>query len=416
MKYLSKALVFFFLVINFQFGGLNLNAQSYNCYLYGSITTVDGDVYEGPIRWNDEEVFLTDVFNSEKIENPYLKYLDKEIRDDKYAGKRKSRYGFEVSRGNYRDVQYAKYIRKFECRFGDIASISVTGEKSVNLELKTGKFINLSGGSNDLGNKVWVLDNELGLMKIDWNRIDVVNFFRPSIKPVENFGEPIYGKITSTIGEFEGFIQWDHDERLLRDKLDGWSRDGDISIPFSKISKIQKIERGSRITLPSGRQLELKSSNDVTRNNRGIIVTIPEVGRIDFTWDHFLSLELMPIPQNVVTCFSEFKDSDRLYGKITTHNDKTYEGVIVYDLDEAMDSEILNGLNDKLDFSIPFRNIKKIEPKSYNYCLVELKNGENLFLGDKTDVSGKNLGILIFTGSEEFQFLKWEDVKVLEIF
>lgn len=60
---------------------LGIKAQNYPCYLYGSITTVDGDVYEGPIRWNDEEVFLTDVFNSEKIENPYLKYIKEEKRE-----------------------------------------------------------------------------------------------------------------------------------------------------------------------------------------------------------------------------------------------------------------------------------------------------------------------------------------------
>jgi hypothetical protein len=317
----------------------------------------------------------------------------------------------------YRDEQsYSAFNRKFECRFGDIKSISITGRESVNLELKTGKFINLSGGSNDVGNLVWIMDHELGLLKIDWNRIDVVNFYSPEKQPVENFGEPIYGKITTTIGEFTGFIQWDHDERLLQDKLDGVSRDGDIDIPFTKISKIRKEENGSRITLLSGRSLLLKSSNDVSRNNRGIIVTIPNVGRIDFTWKHFLSLDLLPLPQSAMTCFSEFNDSERLYGKITNYEGETFEGVIVYDLDEAMDSEILNGFNDELEFSVPFRNVRKIIPKAYNYCLVELKSGQNLFLGDQTDVSGKNSGILIFTGNDNYKIFDWEDIQKIEFF
>ncbi|GAB7088304.1 hypothetical protein [Marinifilum fragile] len=414
MEYLSKIVLFFSLFFTILLSALGIKAQNYPCYLYGSITTVDGDVYEGPIRWNDEEVFLTDVFNSEKIENPYLKYIKEEKkRVVEYKRKRRTSW----YRVEYSDEQsYSAFNRKFECRFGDIKSISITGRESVNLELKTGKFINLSGGSNDVGNQVWIMDHELGLLKIDWNRIDVVNFYSPEKQPVENFGEPIYGKITTTIGEFTGFIQWDHDERLLQDKLDGESRDGDMDIPFTKISKIQKEENGSRITLLSGRNLMLRSSNDVSRNNRGIIVTIPNVGRIDFTWKHFLSLDLLPLPQSAMTCFSEFNDSERLYGKITNNEGETFEGVIVYDLDEAMDSEILNGLNDELEFSLPFRNVRKIIPKAYNYCLVELKSGQNLFLGDQTDVSGKNAGILIFTGNDNCKIFDWEDIQEIEFF
>lgn len=407
MDYLSKIVLSFFLFISLLFEVFGLSAQTYNCNLYGSITTVDGDIYKGPIRWNDEEVFLTDIFNSQKIENPYVKYLENKDRSKHDLKGRNRWFEDEASREN-------KYARKFECRFGDIKSISVTGYESVNLELKTGKFINLSGGSNDLGNQVWILDNELGLVKVEWNRIDVVNFFTPDKQITESFGDPIYGKITSTIGEFEGFIQWDHDERLLSDKLDGRSKDGDLDIPFSRIKKIQKTKYGSLISLSSGRELELKNSNDVNSGNRGVIVTIPSVGRIDFTWKHFLSLELLPIPKARINCYSEFKETERLYGKVTTKENEVYEGVIVYDLDEAMDSEILNGLNDNLDFSIPFKNINKIEPKSYDYCLIELNTGEHLYLGDRTDVSSSNAGVIVFKGENEYETIKWINIKLIE--
>nr|WP_320118441.1 hypothetical protein [uncultured Marinifilum sp.] len=403
MNYLYKIVLSFFLFLSVS----GLKSQTYNCNLYGSITTVDGDIYKGPIRWNDEEVFLTDIFNSQKIENPYLKYLGNKDRSGNDYKRSNRWFNDEAS-------QSSRYARKFECRFGDIKSLSVTGYESVNLELNTGKFINLSGGSNDLGNSVWILDHELGLIKVAWNRIDLVNFFTPDVQATESFGDPIYGKITSTIGEFEGFIQWDHDERLLSDKLDGRSKDGDVNIPFDRIKKIQKTKYGSLISLSSGREFELKNSNDVTSQNRGIIVTISGVGRIDFTWKHFLSLELLPIPKGKINCYSEFKKTERLYGKVTTTKNDVYEGVIVYDLDEAMDSEILNGLNDNLEFSVPFKNIKKIEPKSYDYCLIELKTGENLYLGDQTDVSSTNAGVIVFKGENEYQLIKWTNIKLIE--
>lgn len=414
MNDLTKTSVFIILFFSLFLSDYNLKAQTYPCFLYGSIKTVDGNMYEGSIRWNNEEVFLTDMFNSEKIENPYMKYLDDQPKTVEYKRKnRTSWYRIEYpNNGQYGSK--STYARKFECRFGDINSISVTGSESVNLELKTGKFINLKGGSNDLGTQIWIKDHELGLVKIDWNRIDVVHFFRPEKEVVENFGDPIYGKITTTIGEFTGFIQWDHDERLLQDHLDGSSNDGKLSIPFTKIRKIQKAEQGSVVTLQSNRELNLSSSNDVTHTNRGIVVTIPQVGSIDFTWKHFLSLEIIPLPTESVSCFSEFVESKRLYGRLSTKQNKIFEGIIVYDMDEAMDAEILNGLNDKLSFSIPFRNVKKITPKSYSYCLVELKNGQQLFLGDQTDVSGRNSGVIIFTESDKYEVVAWEDINEIE--
>lgn len=390
--------------------------QSYPCYLYGNIVTVDGDVYTGAIRWDDEEVFLSDMFNSEKEENSYLKYLpdSHKYKAEKKYEKKSNWASINVTFGDDRSATRGYYARKFQCRFGDIKSISVTGRESVSVELRDKKYINLTGGSNDVGAQVRVLDKELGLLKIDWNRISEVVFTKPESDQVENFGEPIYGKLTTTKGEFSGFIQWDHDERLLSDKLDGRGKDGEVSIPFEKIKQIEKTANGSRITLNSDREFELRSQNDVNSNNRGIIVSIPNVGRVDFPWSHFLSLEILPLSKEKAKCLSEFRVSERLFGTIVTRTGESHTGVIVYDLDEAMDSEILNGLNDKLKFSIPFRNVKSITPKAHNYCLVELKNGENLYLGDQTDVSNKNAGIIIFVKQNQFEVFKWENIKRID--
>ncbi|PCH70941.1 MAG: hypothetical protein COC06_03095 [Bacteroidales bacterium] len=416
MDYLAKNLLFFFLIAQLFLGSFSVSGQTYPCYLYGSITTVDGDVYKGAIRWNDEEVFLSDMFNAEKEENPYLKYLPEFKEKISYERnyKKRSWDRFEVTINDERRSRTSIYDRKFQCRFGDIKSISVTGSESVSLELKGGKYINLSGGSNDVGTKVWIIDQELGLLKIDWERIDIVSFETPVTDSVETFGEPIYGKLITTKGEFTGFIQWDHDERLAGDKLDGRSRDGDLSIPFDKIKTIEKTENGSRITLHSERQFELTGKNDVNKYNRGIIVSIPNVGRIDFPWSQFLSLEVLSHSKINSDCLSEFRVSERLFGTLVTKRGKSYKGVIVYDLDEAMDSEVLNGLNDKLEFSVPFRNIRSIKPMAYNYCLVELKNGMKLYLGDKTDVSNKNAGVIVFVKDNEYQNFKWEDIERID--
>ncbi|WP_372644291.1 hypothetical protein [Ancylomarina sp.] len=388
-----------------------ISAQN-KCMIYGSITTIEGKTYEGPIRWGDEEVFLSDIFNSEKISNPYLKYLKKSNFKTNYKSSSRSnnRDWVNVSVSNKR--HNTNYLaRKFQCRFGDIKSITITGRESVILELKSEKYINLSGGSNDVNSRISILDIELGLLSLNWSEIDVIKFFRPTQKTSDSFGQGIYGKLTTTQGVFTGFVQWDHDERLLDNKLDGKSSDGDLKIPFRKIKSITKQENACLVKLTSGREIELYGTNDVNSSNKGIIVNLPNIGRADFHWKHFISFEIFEEKTPESLCDTSFPDSVRLYGKVITKAGEELEGVIVYDLDEAMDSELLNGYNDDIKFSIPFRNIESIRPMANDYAAVVLKSGEKLFLGDQADVSNKNAGILIFTSSEEFSILKWDEIE-----
>jgi len=391
---------------------INTVSAQNNCMLYGSITTIEGKTFEGPIRWGDEEVFLSDIFNSEKISNPYIKYLNKSNFKTNYKSSSRSnnRDWFNVSVSNKK--HNTNYLaRKFQCRFGDIKSITITGRESINLELKSEKFINLRGGSNDINTRISILDIELGLLNLNWNKIDIITFFRPTQKTTDSFGQGIYGKLTTTQGVFTGFVQWDHDERLLDDKLDGKSSDGDLKIPFKKIKSITKQENACLVKLASGRELELYGTNDVNFRNKGIIVNLPNIGRADFHWKHFISFEILDEKTPESLCDRSFPDSERLYGKIFTKACKELDGVIVYDLDEAMDSELLNGYNDDIKFSIPFRNIKSIKPMANDYASVVLKSGEKLFLGDQADVSYKNAGILIFTSSTEFNIIKWDELE-----
>jgi hypothetical protein len=41
-------------------------------FLYGRLTTRDGTTYEGRLRWDDEEAFWGDFFNSSKEDNPWV--------------------------------------------------------------------------------------------------------------------------------------------------------------------------------------------------------------------------------------------------------------------------------------------------------------------------------------------------------
>ena len=43
-------------------------SQSDKAFIYGTVSTIDGEKYKGQIRWGDEETFWEDEFNSTKIE------------------------------------------------------------------------------------------------------------------------------------------------------------------------------------------------------------------------------------------------------------------------------------------------------------------------------------------------------------
>lgn len=259
-----------------------IKAQNSEGFIYGKVYTVGGDTYEGQIRWGKEEVYWFDFFNATKPKNKYLGYLSRDEMEDLDRGNHWAERW--VERMFSFSESSSRFGHTFVCQFGDIKSITVRGRNRVMLELRNGKEIRLDDGSNDVGARIRVLDSELGEVTIKWDRLDKVEFMDTPKNLRTRMGDPIYGTVYTRDGEITGYIQWDHDERLSTDKLDGDTRDDDLSIPFGKIRSIEKSGRGVELITKSGRELYLWGSNDVDRDNRGIIVNIHGMGRVDIPW------------------------------------------------------------------------------------------------------------------------------------
>lgn len=393
------------------FGIEPIKAQSDEGMIYGKVTTIDNNTYQGAIRWGKEEVFWFDYFNSTKLSNENLKYLSRGDKDILDRGSNRGRSGsfwfFNVDVYNYNN----DYNHTFVCQFGEIKSIEILRRERVRLVLKNDNIVNLEGGSNDIGAKVNIYDEELGKIALNWSRVEKVEFFTTPEKLEYSFGKPIYGTVISTEGEFTGYIQWDNDERLTTGRLDGDNRDGDYSIEFGKIRSIEKTGRGCDVTLKSGREIYLTGSNDVNSGNRGVIVNVPDFGRMEIEWDEFDKVVFDDDVKYFGVAYDEFPEPLPLAGTVTTIDDESISGMIVFDLDEAFDYEILQGEYNGIEFSIPFRNIKKIIPKNYNYSKVELRNGQKLLLGDSHDVTDRNQGALIFIDNENQVYVPWENIE-----
>ncbi|MCZ6767201.1 MAG: hypothetical protein O7D32_09765 [bacterium] len=376
-------------------------------YLYGRVITVDGTTYQGEIRWGREETFWDDMFNTTKIENPNIDYLDD---DELESIERKDRSWWDDTFSWGRDDEHT---HRFAVRFGDVRAIEMDGDE-VEIEFNNGMKMAFEGGSNDIGASIIVLDAETGRVKLKWDRVKRVEFMNTPNRLEVKLGDPLYGTVETRHGSFTGLVQWDHEECLTSDVLDGDTRDGDMSISFGNIESIEKKGKNrSLVTLRSGRKLELRGSNDVNHDNRGIVVKDPDFGKVKVMWNDFEKVTFETKSRTSGDSYGSYGSPRELIGSVRTSDGDTFSGRIVFDLDEEWDFEILDGSRGDTEYMIPFRSVARIIPENRNSTTVELKSGKTVRLENSQDVTRHNDGILVFALSREDDpvYIRWKDVE-----
>jgi hypothetical protein len=388
-------------------------------FIYGKVFTVDNNVYEGPIRWGKEEVYWVDLFNAGKEKNKNLRYLSSREREQ--LDDRQHSWG-EWNGGYWRkwldgwERNENDYTHQFTCQFGEIKSISPAGRKYADLVMQNGDRITVTGeGYNDVGLEIRVMDPEMGELDMNWSRIEKIEFMKAPKTLPNKFGKPLYGTVEAFGEKFTGFIQWDHDERLSTDKLDGDSEDGDVSIEMGKIRSIERRGGSCLVILKSGRELRMDGSNDVDSGNRGIIIMNKDLVAVDVAWREFDKVTFSETIPATLPAFDQFADQRPLKGTVVTRDGKTLTGRIIYDLDEEYTYELLQGKRDDYEFITSFRQVKKIEPLSEYRATLTFLSGEQITLDDAQDVGERNQGILVFSDAKtDPVYVLWEDVKSVE--
>ncbi len=372
-------------------------------YLYGTVETENGTSYTGFLRWGREESFWDDHFNAGKEDRPF-----REARPRGERNRRQVRIlGLRIGYWGEWDES-----RQFIARFGDIRDIERAGSRRVFVTMRDGTRYKIDDSSNDVGATIAVDDASLGKVKLDWKRIERVTF---SAAPADLRPETwrLFGVVKTRGGEFQGFVQWDLEECLSTDELDGETDDGDLSIEMGQIASIEKRNRrGAWVELRDGRRVLLEDTNDVDHSTSGIFVEDERYGRVKIEWDEF---ERVDFVKSGATGrgYEAYPSLGALRGKVTDLDGKSWSGEIVVDLDESRGWEILNGSLEDIEYNIPFYMIRSLEPMSRGRTLVALRNGEELMLEDETDVSDDNDGVVIVSGSTE-TYVNWEDVERIE--
>lgn len=384
-----------------------LVAQDSEAFIYGEVTLKNGQNYTGQIRWEGHQSLWGDIFRADKNERPALNLLsEKELgqindRSDNFQ------FGFmELWEDKRPETTFL-----FQCSFGDIESLEVMGKNKVSLKLRNGKDIILKKGKGgDLDKGLFIYDNASGRLTLDFEAIKSIHF-KPAPKNLKSpIGKPMYGKVLTSSGVYEGYITWDMEERLGKDLISGRQKGTKIDIEFADISEIRAQGTGSLVSLTSGKALFLNEHDDVDKGNHGIVISNAHGYKVKVNWQNFIALNLSK-PYFKASSYKDFRSPELLRGSIETKDGKLFKGQIIFDLDEIYNVEFLNGGNNGLEYTIPFWNVKKIEPQNDKFSMVYLRDGKQLLLGDHSDVTGNNHGLIVRVKDGKDLYIDWRRIK-----
>ena len=374
-------------------------------FIHGAVTTRGGTTYRGLLRWGTEEAFWGDLFNSAKEENAYADEVPRRERP------RQTVEVFGVRVGVRRDGDVG---RQFVARFGDIAEIEADGTGDAVVRLKNGSLVEVSGGANDVEAEVVVWDEAIGKVELPWRKIATITF-SPAPAGARPYAARLYGVAKTDAGTFEGFVQWDSQECVSTDVLDGDAEDGRLEIAMGNVRSIVRRGRSSSsVTLNDGRELTLSGTNDVDSSIRGIFVEDPRYGRVKVSWSAFDRLDLREAAGSGPG-YEQYAVLGPLRGAVTVDDGRSLHGRLVFDIDEAEQWEILQGSARDVEYLIPFAQVAAIVPRGSRGSLVTLRTGEELRLEDSKDVGEDNAGVLVYSSDgERPTYVPWETVRRID--
>ncbi len=382
-------------------------AEAHPSFLYGRVTSTDGQTYEGRLRWGGaEEAFWGDYFNGYKEGNPWGTHVSPELLT---VRRPLEIFGIKIAQRERR----IDLGRPFMARFGDIVRIEARGDE-IRVTLKSGTEFHLDRfAADDLADGLRVWDATRGVVDLHERRIRIIELVSPT--PPTRPGAAasrLHGTVRTRQGDFTGFVQWNREEGVGHDVLDGQTAEGPRSLRFDTIGSIERRSLGgSAVTLLDGRKIVLSGTDEVGHGNRGMYVDDRRYGRVLVSWDAFERVDFSPGGNGPT--YDDFPPGSALTGSVTTRAGRHLAGRLVYDLDESETTETLDAPYQGVDYTIPFGRIASIDAL---HATVTLHDGEDLQLESTGDLGEGNAGMLIFVeGGEGPEYVSWADVERVDI-
>jgi hypothetical protein len=246
----------------------------------------------------------------------------------------------------------------------------------------------------------------------------------------------LYGRVVTAAGVvYVGYLRWDGNEGSWSDVLDGdkdlpwensrdarlldedlrhrtrersvsifglrisWSRD-DLSLAEASRSGIRfghlrtlevKGDDRALLTLKSGEAVELHGgSTDLGDELRSLVIEDADRGPVELRWRDLDLVEFMRAPGDAPP-----PTGRRLRGTLRTTAGDEFTGLVAWDMDEILTSDVLDGREGGVEVEFPFSSIARIERVGSSGARVTLTEGEVLTLRGSNDVNDGNRGISI---------------------
>ncbi|MEM6573061.1 MAG: hypothetical protein AAF736_02230 [Pseudomonadota bacterium] len=383
-------------------------------HIYGTVLLDDDSEVTGTIRWGEQEANWIHHFNGDKAEPFDLSQLpddDRERIEDSLPGPRFEFNGHVIELVRWlgsSDLQ----AQSFSVEFGQLSQLETLGGDRVRLTLRDGTTLEANGGSDDIGADIEVLGASGQVQQIDWRDIEQVRFHAPEAT-APTFSPYLYGRVETRSGAFEGFVDWDRDERYPEDELDGDVDGREQAVKFSTIRTITNQGESSLVELVDGVTQSMSDTNDVNSENRGIVVHAAGLGRVLVPWSAFEKVSFFNAPDNLPR-YAEFSDAGPIKARVSGA-EGTAEGELMFDLDQGHEGEMLRGKDASgLQFELPWQYIQRVTPQENNTATVTLRSGQVLELGKDPDVTGSNLGIAVVQ-KDRVQYVPWEGLNGIEV-
>jgi len=385
--------------------------------IWGRITTDEGEVLEGFIRWDRNEGAWVDLLDGSKYAAEFesLDWWALAHPDESRSRDRVIEYG------GYR-ITWADDVPDFPSSFesgirmGHISRL-VVEDNEARLELRSGEEVVLHGGLTDIGRdlrEILVVDARGRETELEWGDLADLEFSEAPLG-VTGAGERLHGTVHLADGQgFTGYIAWDLTDILTTDPLEGEDSEGrQREYLYEDIASIRPSGDGAEIVLKNGNRFELYREEDVSDRNDGIHVSDPALGLIDLDWEDLESVEFHR-PETPVG-LDAFDGGRHLRGTVTTTDSTEISGWIRWDGDEAYSWELLDGRSsDGVGFDIELGQIDTIErfaraavevsmgtggvrvdtPLTEG-ARVTLRDGREFELGESNDVDESNHGVFL---------------------
>ncbi len=405
-----REVVLFFCCLALFFSGFSQPASHrQQGLIYGRVATVEDLTLEGVLRWGNEEAFWDDLFIARKqINQEVFRHLSgDEIRQ---LTRQPEKAALDWSFWGLWEPRYPSGLQQFRCFFGDMAAIEVTGPTTAVVYYKDGRNQPVQDGGIP-GKELHVYDRDDVETRIEWGRIRKIEFLPTPPQARKKQVQPLYGSVFTPQGAFKGFIQWDVQERLSTDLLDGKDEGGKVSLLFDDIQEIRSEGDSSTIRTYSGRTYTLGGGDDVGPGNHGIIVKNIQLGHVRILWSQFRFVRFDRKPPELSPGYHDFGLPGTICSSIRTVDGESVSGRTVFDLDETLTLETLEGRKDGVFYHIPIRNIRQIIRKNYHVSGVILRNGDQLYLSEEHDLTDANWGLLVWVNDVRIRYIPWNQIE-----